>query len=113
MQPLNEISRITFSLKKFLTFVQFTLIEPRIILIYKGDKEGSEMAESNINEEGVSVDVARRRLLKIGLYAAPTIILLGKVPRARASGYGGKNQDCSEDQNTQGNDDCQGDENQQ
>ncbi len=69
------------------------------------------MVKNTISDEGISVDEVRRKLLKIGMYAVPTIILLGKVPRARASTFG--SQDCSEDQNTQGNDDCQGDENQQ
>jgi hypothetical protein len=63
------------------------------------------MDEDNINEEGMSVDVARRRLLKIGIYAAPAIMFLGKVRIARAS--------TCQDQNSQGNDDCQGNQDQQ
>jgi len=32
------------------------------------------------------VDSVRRKLLKIGIYSVPTIMLLGKVKTARASG---------------------------
>ncbi len=33
-----------------------------------------------------TIDSVRRKLLKIGIYSVPTIIFLGKVSEARASG---------------------------
>jgi hypothetical protein len=71
------------------------------------------MDKHDVENTDTTVDEVRRKLLKIGIYAVPTIALLGRVPKARASGYHGGNEDCSEDQNTQGNDDCQGDQDQQ
>lgn len=63
------------------------------------------MDKHNVNEEGMNVDEVRRKLLKIGIYAAPAVMFLGKVRIARASTCDG--------QNSQGNDDCQGNQDQQ
>jgi hypothetical protein len=42
-------------------------------------KQEAKQLKSNVNE-------ARRKLLKLGLYSAPTLLFLGKVTGARASG---------------------------
>ncbi len=43
------------------------------------------MDEHHLKDEDTSVDSVRRRLLKIGIYSVPAVILLGRVPKARAS----------------------------
>ena len=46
------------------------------------------MDKPNIKEKTSSVDEARRKLLKIGLYSAPALLFLGKVSGAKASTNG-------------------------
>ncbi len=55
---------------------------------YIRDKGVIEMSneERENREASSSVDNARRKLLKIGVYAAPAVLMLGKVAGARASG---------------------------
>ena len=45
---------------------------------------GHQIPDADI--EDPSVDSVRRRLLKIGIYAVPAIMLLGRVNEAKASG---------------------------
>ncbi len=50
------------------------------------------MAEHEIRNEDIedpSIDSVRRKLLKIGIYAVPAIMFLGRVNEARASGPNG------------------------
>ncbi|MBI2485838.1 MAG: hypothetical protein HYW01_02560 [Deltaproteobacteria bacterium] len=43
------------------------------------------MVKSGIKQTTSSVDEARRKLLKIGIYSAPAVLFLGKVSGAKAS----------------------------
>jgi len=44
------------------------------------------MREQESKQPKPNVNEARRKLLKLGVYAAPTLLLLGKVTGAKASG---------------------------
>ncbi|HSE83710.1 MAG TPA: hypothetical protein VLB01_04095 [Thermodesulfobacteriota bacterium] len=46
------------------------------------------MDKQRIKQKTSSVDKARRKLLKIGVYSAPAVLFLGKVSGARASSNG-------------------------
>ena len=44
------------------------------------------MREQESKQPKPNVNEARRKLLKLGVYAAPTLLFLGKVTGAKASG---------------------------
>ena len=46
------------------------------------------MDKAKIKQNTTSVDEARRKLLKIGVYSAPALLFLGKVSGAKASSNG-------------------------